>query len=160
MSDRMKPKIVQAAPGTGNPFAGWIVHEKMGAPVVNSIFLLSEEERKKKTAELEEVRQEYQKTGESTAPDVPYVCPNGCAGPFRRHGLTTTLVGWFQGLDPNHWTEQCSCEACGTHFVKEWVLAKNNGKPWYSVSKDGKQILYHGEPACCESRYTRPETVK
>lgn len=136
---------------------GWTVHETVGRSVVNPILLLPEEERWRVLEEKAERMRQYREYGEPAVPGAPYVCPNGCAGPFRTHGKMTTLLSWGKGLDPNHWTEECSCEACGARFRKEWVWARNDGRPWYSIvdQNGGKPIVYHGEPTCCIGSYAR-----
>jgi hypothetical protein len=152
-----KPKIeiVQADPPSSK--IGWTVSEMIGVGIVNGLLFLPEEERKKKLEEDAEKYRVHHEYGEPAVPGAPYVCPNGCAGPFRTHGTMTTLLGWFNGLDPNHWTEDCSCEACGARFQKEWVWARNDGRPWYSVREGNALVLYHGEPTCCKDKYTRRE---
>lgn len=159
MSDRLNPEVVviQASPESGTGEIGWTCHETVGVGIVNPILLLPEEERRRKLAELDRAGRERWEHGEPALPGAPHVCPNGCAGPFRTHGKGSTLLGWVGGLDPNHWTEECSCEACGARFTKEWVWARNHGRPWYSVREGGRRICYHGEPACCEECYTMRE---
>lgn len=128
---------------------GWMVKEVVGVSLINPILLLPEEERKRildeKAARLKRLREEGQ-----PAANPPHVCPNGCEGPFRTHGTHHTLVGYPPGApDGNHWTEECSCEACGSRFTKEWVPAKNEGRPWFVVRESGKRRVYSGECQCC-----------
>jgi hypothetical protein len=132
------PAFLEPVRGKG---IGWVVHETVGIAIINGLLLLPREERERKLAE-------------PAVPGAPYVCPNKCDGPFRTHGRQCTLVGWVEGLDPNHWTEACSCEACGARFLKEWVWAKDYGRPWSSVYMDGRLCCYHGKPTCCEANYT------
>lgn len=137
MMDRKKP-------------VGWSVKEVQGIGIVNPILFLPKEERERIIAKkVADARRMYEEGDPATNP--PYVCPNGCDGSFRTHGTTTTLVGYFRTApDPNHWTEQCSCETCGARFTKEWVPAKNSGKPWFVVCENGKRRrVYSGECQCC-----------
>ncbi len=150
-----KIEVVPAFPEpTGGKGIGWVSYETIGIGIVNGLLFLPKEERERRLAENAEAYRLRHEVGEPAVPGAPYVCPNGCAGPFRTHGKGCTLVGWTEGLDPNHWTEECSCEACGTRFLKEWVWAKDHGRPWYSVRVDGRLFCYHGTPTCCESCYT------
>jgi hypothetical protein len=126
----------------------WTVTERLGVAVINGLLLLPEEERKHVLEERAEKARRLHEEGEP-AKDPPYVCPNGCAGPFRTHGCCSTMVGWFDGPDPNHWTQDCSCRACGSHFTKEWVPASNGGKPWFVVRENGKRRVYSGQCQCC-----------
>jgi len=141
------------------PKIGWTTNEEVGLSIINPIFFLPEDERQRVLEERTERMRLYREYGEPVVPGAPYVCPNGCAGPFRTHGKMTTLLGWIRGLDPNHWTEECSCEACGARFIKEWVWAKNDGRPWYSIvdKNGGKHIVYYGEPTCCIDSYVKRE---
>jgi hypothetical protein len=128
---------------------GWKITETIGVGVISSVLLMSEEEREKYFKEREEKARILREIGEP-ATEPPYVCPNGCDGPFRTHGRSTTLVGWGNGPDPNHWREQCSCKACGARFLKEWVPAYADGEPWFSVKEqDGSRVIYHGVCRCC-----------
>lgn len=141
------------------PKIGWTVEEVVGKTVINPILLLPKEERERIMEAKAEKWREMREYGEPVVPGAIYVCPNGCAGPFRTHGTMKTLLDWSIGLDPNHWTEECSCEACGARFMKEWVWAKNDGRPWYSIvdKNGGKHIVYHGEPVCCINSYIKRE---
>lgn len=128
---------------------GWTTREVVGIGMINPVLLLPEEERKRvmkeKTAKARRMWEEG-----SPADNPPYVCPNGCDGPFRTHGTHHTLVGFMPGTpDGNHWTEECSCEGCGARFTKEWVPAKNEGRPWFVVRQDGKRRVYSGVCQCC-----------
>ena len=125
-----------------------VFREVKAVGIINGLLLLPEEERKKALAEKAEKARWLHEKG-FPAKGASYVCPNGCAGPFRTHGASTTLLGWFDGPDPNHWTEACSCEACGARFTREWVPAKNGGKPWFVVCEDGVRRVYSGECQCC-----------
>jgi hypothetical protein len=128
---------------------GWKIKERVGITIVNPILYLPEEERKKVLEEKVRKAKEYYKTGEP-ANNPPYVCPNGCDGPFRKHGTTTTMVGYGSGPDPNHWKESCSCESCGERFTKEWVPAKNDGKPWFVKGETWEdRVVYSGKCMCC-----------
>jgi hypothetical protein len=159
MPDGVKQKIeiVQATPEPEIKTPAWTSYETTGVGIINGVLLLPKEERERKIAEMRAAYQEFMEHGKPAVPGAPYICPNGCVGPFRTFGKMTTLLGWAQGLDPNHWTEECLCEACGARFTKEWVWAKNYGRPWYSVYEGGKRICYHGEPTCCEECYIMRE---
>ena len=128
---------------------GWTVGETIGVGVINPVLLLPEKERKRVMEERAAAAKRMWENGEPAA-NPPYVCPNGCEGPFRTHGTHSTLVGYMPGNpDPNHWTEECSCSACDARFTKEWVPAKNGGRPWFVVRENGKRRIYSGDCQCC-----------
>lgn len=81
------------------------------------------------------------------------ICPYGCQGvtPTVKR-LETTLVGWSGSIDPNHWTQHCTCPQCKQDFVHEWKFSHQN--EWYCDKWHGKVLL--GIPSCCTTVYQYP----
>ena len=129
---------------------GLKMKETIGIGIINPTILLPKEERKVilekralKTKQLEEI-------GEPPEEGEEFVCPNGCKGEFRTHGTSATMLGWFRGKNPNHFTQSCSCQTCGARFTKHWVPAKNDGKPWFIIGDTWEdRKVYSGECQCC-----------
>lgn len=129
---------------------GWTVKELPGVALINPIILLPEEDRKAILEERLLKSTQLREIGEPTKEGEEFVCPNGCSGEFRTHGTSCTMVGWFDGPNPNHFTQSCSCQTCGARFTKHWVPAKNDCKPWFIVGDTWEERkVYSGECQCC-----------
>jgi len=127
----------------------WKIHEVIGEPVINGLLLLPEEESRKRMEAVEEERRRLEEEGTEPEEGEEFVCPNGCEGEFRTHGTVQTMLGWFDGPDPNRFTQSCSCLTCGARFTKHWVPAENDGKPWFIVGDTWEERrVYSGECQC------------
>jgi len=80
----------------------------------------------------------------------PYCEEERCMN-FTKYGESTTLVGFFGGIEnnPNHYSQRVQCKSCEKTFVKEWVYSKNS--VWYTEC--GTNVILSGFPSCCTDSY-------